>query len=110
MNTAEDENASLCDLLAAGNESENSLRIGRESLSTRLNCAIDRTKVENSLLLNRVHVMWDKFLKIRETTELPADLTNTCPSLLNFKISHFELLNFNCSQYHDGKHKCNDSG
>ena len=84
MNTAEDENASLCDLLAAGNESENSLRIGRESLSTRLNCAIDRTKVENSLLLNRVHVMWDKFLKIRETTCVK------CQLLIG---SHISLLN-----------------
>lgn len=56
LNTTENENVSLCDLLATAYKSENSLRDERESLCTRLfelNGVVDRLKVEKSLLLNR---------------------------------------------------------
>jgi hypothetical protein len=56
LNTTENENVSLCDLLATAYKSENSLRDERKSLCTRLfqlNGVVDRLKVEKSLLLNR---------------------------------------------------------
>jgi hypothetical protein len=87
LNIVENENVSLRDLLIAVNENEKSLRLEREFLNARLielNDAMDRKKVENSLLLDRVHVL-EKSKETSKVEPLALSPTIKLDQILVFK-------------------------